>query len=119
MALIQLKISKNEKMPKYISLIRKFDSTIPMSEIKRNIENNMYVVSFDLHSYDVLDDIRGIDRKMIFRQLISDLMQEGADVHIYDNGNLWTLEHLDNWLATIREIEKEVEWEIDMAAKEE
>ncbi len=56
---------------------------------------------------------------MIFRQLISDLMQEGAEIHIYENGNLWTLEHLDNWVATIREIEKEVEWEIDMAAKEE
>jgi phosphorylcholine metabolism protein LicD len=118
MRLVQLKLEKDAKFAKYISLIRKFDPTISAGQIKNNIENNLYAVSFDLGYYDVLEDLQGIDRKLVFRCLISQLMSEGAQLSIYVNDELWTLEHLDNWLDTMREISEQRERE-DMNLYEE
>ncbi|WFR60104.1 hypothetical protein QA584_13800 [Anaerocolumna sp. AGMB13025] len=115
MQLIQLKLKKDAKIAKYISLIRKFDPTISVAQIKNNIENNSYAISFDLHYYDVLEDLQGIDRKLVFRHLISQLIAEGAQLNIYDiYGKLWTLEFLDNWLNTMQEISEQTERDIDL-----
>ncbi len=118
MSLVQLKIKKDNNTVKYIPLIRKFDSTIPMGQIKSNIENSSYVVSFDLEYYDVLEDLQGIDRKSVFRNLISELIATGAQLGIYVNDELWTLEHLDNWLNTLEEIRKQTERDMDLEAGE-
>ena len=71
-----MKLEKDIKVVKYITLIRKFDPTISIGQIKNNIENNSYVVSFDLHYLDVLEDLQGIDRKLLFRSLINQLISE-------------------------------------------
>jgi hypothetical protein len=118
MGLVQLKLEKDIKLAKYISLIRKFDPTISIGQIKSNIENKTYVMSFDLEYYDVLEDLQGIDRKSVFRYLISQLMVEGAQLSIYVDGELWTLEHLDNWLNTMQKIREETEKNMDLEAGE-
>ncbi len=65
MKIVQLKLEKDLKVVKYVALIRKFDPTISIGQVKNNIENNSYVVSSDLHYFDVLEDLRGIDRKLL------------------------------------------------------
>lgn len=90
-----------------------------MGQIKNNIENNLYAVSFDLHYFNVLEDLQGIDRKLMFRCLISQLIAERAQLSIYVDGEIWTLEHLDNWLNTMREIEEETEHYMELESEEE
>ena len=52
MDLVQIKIKKDDNTISYIKLIREFDKTIPISEIKRRIENNDFVYGFDLDRRD-------------------------------------------------------------------
>ncbi len=118
MGIVKLKLEKDIKVAKYISLIRKFDPTISIGQIKSSIENNSYAMSFDLEYYDVLEDLQGIDRKLVFRCLISQLIVEGAQLSLYVDGELWTLKHLDNWLNTMQKIRKETERDMDLEAEE-
>ena len=59
MDLVQIKIKKDDNTISYIKLIREFDKTIPISEIKRRIENNDFVYGFDLDRRDwmYLEDV--------------------------------------------------------------
>ena len=116
--IVQLKLEKNIKIAKYITLIRKFDPALSIGQIKSNIENNSYVVSFDLHYLDVLEDLQGIDRKLLFRGLIHQLISEGAQLSIYVDGESCTLEYLDNLLNRMKEISEQTEWIMDMEAEE-
>lgn len=112
MDLVQIKIKKDSNIVRYISLIKKFDSSISINDIKRNIADNDFVMEFDLDYYDVLEDIEGTDRKVLFRQFISELIKAGADIQIYRNSEIITLELLDNWLNTMKEISEQVELDI-------
>lgn len=48
MDLIQIKIKKDNNYIKYIKLIRAFDGSLSMDTIKKQMDNNGYVVEFDL-----------------------------------------------------------------------
>lgn len=113
MDLIQLKIKKDNSLVKYIKIIREFDSSLSVSDIKQRIDENDFVVGFDLHYYDVLEDINGIDRKKIFRDMIEALYEAGAHISIYQNGELSSIELLDNWLQTLDEIMQQAEKDMD------
>lgn len=67
------------------------------------------MVGLDLEYYDVSEDVQGIDKKEIFRSLISELCDLDAKVTIYQNGELISLEVLDNWLLTLKQIDLETE----------
>lgn len=112
MDLIQLKIQANISIKEYIKIIRKFDSSLSTGVIKQRIEKNDFVIGFDLEYYDVLEDINGIDRKENFRDVIEELGQAGAQISIYQNGELVTIEILDNWLKTLDEISQQTEDDI-------
>lgn len=109
MDLIQLKIKKDERNVKYIKIIRGFDSSLSMSTIKQRIEENNFVIGFDLEYYDVLEDTNGIDRKKTFRDMIEALYKAGAQISIYQNGEESSIEFLDNWLKTLDIISEQVE----------
>lgn len=113
MDLIQLKIEKDKSLIKYIKIIRKFDTSLSISAIKQRIEENNFVVGFDLHYYNVLDDINEVDRKKIFRDMIEALYEAGAKISVYQNGELSSIEFLDNWLETLKEISCEVEKDME------
>lgn len=106
---IQLKIEKDSSTLKYIKIIREFDSSLSMAAIKQKIEENDYVVDLDLEYFDVLEDIQGLDRKKIFREMIEELYESGAKVSIFENEELISIEILDNWLVTLDEIKMSVE----------
>lgn len=109
MDLIALKIQPNRTLLPCLSRIRKFDASLPIGEIKRRIEAQEPAVEFDLEYYDVVEDLNGIDRKAHFRQLISDLLELGASIELFHNGEPTTLVLLDNWLLTLEEINRTIE----------
>lgn len=56
MDIIQLKIKNEGSIAKYIKIIREFDASLSMSDIKRKIETGDFAVEFDLEYYDTLED---------------------------------------------------------------
>lgn len=117
MDLVQIKIQKDERAIKYIKIIREFDSSLSMGDIKRKIEEDDYVLEFDLEYFDVLEDLNEIDRKKIFRATIDDLCQAGAQIAVYQNGELSSIELLDNRLAALEEIRRETDIDMDREAE--
>ena len=109
MYLMQIKIAKDEQIVSYIKFIREYDKSMSMSHIKQKIESNDFVVTYD----DVVEEINGIDKTRAFRELIGKLQRAGAEITIYYNGRIISLEFLDNWLNSMDEIKKEVENDID------
>ena len=104
-----IKIESDENIPKYISLIRKYDKYLSIADIRSRIFNNDYVVDYDFYSsYDVCDDLNDIDRGELFRQLLDNLMSVGAKLTIYDDDEEISLEFLDNRFQMYKEIEQEV-----------
>lgn len=113
MKLIQLKIEKDSSIVKYIKIIRKFDSSLSVGVIKKQIEEGAFVVGVDLEYYDVVEDINGIDRKIIFRDMMEELRQAGARISIYQEGELITIEAFENKLESLVITRQQVECDID------
>ena len=118
MDLIQLKIGKDNSIAKYIKIIRGFDSSLSMRSIKQTIEKNDFVIGFDLEYYDVLEDLNGFDKKKAFRSMIEELSQAGAQISIYEDGELSSIELLDNRLKILDEIRQEVEIDMDRESED-
>ena len=113
MNLVQLKIQNDGSLAKYIKIIRKFDGSLSLSEIKDRIESGDFVVGFDLDYYDVAEELQGVDRKKSFRDMIRELEMAGAQMSVYHNGELSSVERLDEWMRNFDEIVQEVGDDID------
>lgn len=113
MDIIQVKLQKDGSLMKYIKIIREFDSSLSMGDIKRSIEDGDFAVEFDLEEYDVLDDLNGVDRKQEFRSMLDVLINAGAKLEIYRNDELSSMEFLDNWLESLEITRRQVEEDID------
>lgn len=118
MDLIQCKILPDSQTVSYISLIRKFDRSLSIKELKEKIDTGAFPVEFDLDYYDVVEDLNQIDRKMVFRELLEQLLQMGAKLELYRNGEKTTLTRLDNWLKTIELISAQTEEHINNECEE-
>lgn len=112
MDLIQLKIKKDSSIVRYVKIIREFDNSLSMSDIKHRIEEDDFAVEFDLENIDVLDDLNDISAKQVFRDMIDKLGNAGAELSVYHNGELSSIELLDNWLGTLDEIDHQTEEDI-------
>ena len=115
MDLIQIKIKKDSCLTKYIKIIRKFDCSLSIETIKQRIDENDFVMEFDLECYDVSEDINGneIDRKKIFWDMLKELFRAGARISIYEDGEMISTKSLDNRLAFLEEIRIQVERDIE------
>lgn len=113
MDLIQLKIKNDHSIIKYIKIMRKFDSSLSVGTIKKRIEDNDFVIAFDLEYYDVVEDINGIDKKELFDNMINELSQAGAEIDIYQNEELITLEVFHNWLESLKQTSQQIECDRD------
>lgn len=84
---------------------------MPIGTIKQRIDENDFVMGFDLECYDVSEDIDGneIDRKKIFRDMLKELCRAGARICIYEDGEMISMKSLDNRLAFLEEIRIQVE----------
>lgn len=114
MDLIQIKIEKDCSIAKYIRITRKSGHSLPIGTIKQRIDENDFVMGFDLECYDVSEDIDGneIDRKKIFRDMLKELCWAGARISIYEDGEMISTKSLDNRLAFLEEIRIQVEREL-------
>ena len=82
--------------------------------IKQRIDENDFVMGYDLERYDISEDIDGneIDGKKIFRDILEELRRAGARISIYQDGDMISMEILDNRLKMSDEIRQQVEWDI-------
>lgn len=109
MDIIKLKIAKDNSVVKYVKILRGFDSSLSMSDIKSRIESDDFVMEFDLEDFDVLEDLSGVDRKRVFREMIDSLCRAGAQVSLYQDDEPISLEILDNLLDSYDEADRQVQ----------
>lgn len=104
--MITIVIKKDSNMVKYISEIRKYDSTLSIGEIKSNITNGTPVLTKQLIEYDFSDEfVNHIDphtRNMMFYDLVKRLSELGADMIIKQTDQFEEVLDLDGLLREIR-----------------
>ncbi len=100
---IGLVIKSADSVAKCISIIRKYNP-ISMSEIKTAIERKAFVFDSD---YTNDSGVRKV------RRCYDELVKAGAIVEIYEDGDLTTREFISNLLNSYREIDKEIQNQID------
>jgi len=121
MDVIQIKIKKDKNIISYIKLIKEFDKTvsangISVSELKKSIEENKFVYSFDLDAGDwmYIENMTEHEWHSRFLNLLKELVKIGADLTVYHNNEVTSLELIGNWLHTIKEIAEETDAESEL-----
>ena len=99
---IGIKIEETPSMAKSISIIRKYNS-LSMSDIKKAIESNEYVLVCPYI------DHQGV--RMI-RRCYNELAKAGITVSIYEHDRPATLEFLSNLIKSHRQTDREVQAQI-------
>lgn len=93
---MNLQIEKDVNEVKYISILRKsIDKSI--YELKELINNNDFVIS-----YNLLD----VDELLEMKKLVSSLLKAGAKVHIYEDNREVSIEFLDNLIESYLDTER-------------
>ena len=101
MHLVKVKIEKDDNTIKYIKMIREYDSSVSIEELKKRIDANDTVIVFDLHNRDWIDmeDMTEYKMQRAFYDFIQKLIQNGAKVQLtyeYEvSGYGLRTEHLD------------------------
>lgn len=115
----QLKVAKDSNYLKHIPLIRKCFPELSIGEIKRRIESGEVVAEQDpIPRWDPLDDLRGIDRVQMFCDLRTALVGRGAKVTVLEDGKTISETLFQNSLELLKEIERQVEEDMDREAGE-
>ena len=122
MEIVGIKLIKDDNFVKYIKPIKDINAMLSIGEIKNRILNNEYVIEFDLMG-DVHEQIRlGTDQYTInlnFVNNLKDLELLGAKIEVFLNDELITMEKLVDEIEFLKEIEQEVEEDIDREAQAE
>ena len=122
MEIVGIKLIKDDNFVKYIKPIKDINVMLSIGELKNRILNNEYVIEFDLMG-DVHEQIRlGTDQYTInlnFVNNLKDLELLGAKIEVFLNDELITMEKLVDKIKFLKEIEQEVEEDIDREAQAE
>ena len=118
MSVYALKIKVDGNVSKAISILRKFDQSLSISEIRKRMQCNDFVVEYDLLHWDITEEMAGIDRISKFESLIQLLEECGARVEIYKGNELVSKEFFGNSMQMLREIADEVEEDMDCEASD-
>jgi hypothetical protein len=118
MSSYKLKIQAETAGTKVISILRKFDPSLSIGEIRRRIQENDYAVEYDLLRWEVTEELAGVDRISRFEGLIRALEECGAGVAIYNGDRLEDKEMFGNSMQMLREIRCEVEEDMEREAEE-
>ena len=113
MSVYALKIKVDGNVSKAISILRKFDQSLSISEIRKRMQCNDFVVEYDLLHWDITEEMAGIDRISKFESLIQSLEECGARVEIYKGNELVSKEFFGNSMQMLREIADEVDEDMD------
>ena len=116
MEIVGIKILNDDNIIKYIKSIKDMNKMLSIGEIRNKILNNEYVIKFDLIG-DVNEQIlSGNDQYSInlkFVDNLNNLKSLGAEIEIYLNDELITMEILMNQIESMRQIAKDVQEDID------
>lgn len=116
MEIVGIKILNDDNIIKYIKPIKDMNKMLSIGEIKNKILNNEYVITFDLIG-DVNEQIlSGNDQYTInlkFVDNLNNLKSLGAEIEIYLNDELITMEILINQIESMRQIAQDVQEDID------
>jgi len=104
MEILKVMIENDNNIIKYVEMIRKFDQSISISEIKRRIMDGDFVLIYDLDYYELIEDISQIEKELEIWNFLKQLEIEGAKISIYLNDRYQSLEFLKNWIITRNEI---------------
>ena len=122
MEIVGIKLIKDDNFVKYIKPIKDINAMLSIGEIKNRIINNEYVIEFDLMG-DVHEQIRlGTDQYTINLNFVNNLKNLellGAKIEVFLNDELITMEKLVDKIEFLKEIEQEVEEDIDREAQAE
>ena len=122
MEIVGIKLIKDDNFVKYIKPVKDINAMLSIGEIKNRILNNEYVIEFDLMG-DVHEQMRlGTDQYTInlnFVNNLKDLELLGAKIEVFLNDELITMEKLVDKIEFLKEIEQEVEEDIDREAQAE
>lgn len=102
MAKMNMQIEKDTNEIKYISILRK-NTNKSISEIKELLNNNDFILSYDLLE---------IDELLEMKKIVSLLLEAGAKVHIFEENREVGIEFLDNLIESHLDTERYLE-EVD------
>ena len=82
--LVKVKIEKDDNTIKYIKMIREYDSSVSIGELKKRIDAPDTVIVFDLHNREWIDmeDMTEYKMQRAFYDFIQKLIQNGAKVEM-------------------------------------
>ena len=119
MRVYALKIKVEGNGSKAISILRRFDPSLSIGEIRKRMQSDDFVVKYDLLHWDVTEEMAGIDRISKFESLIQSLEECGAQIEIYNGSELISREFFKNSMQMLREIADEVGEDMDREAADE
>ena len=102
---VTVKIEKDKNILQYIKIIRNYDNTLPLSDIKKSIENGNVVFSFDSDDNPLISN--GNDNSLKFKEdyfikALKDLKKAGAKVFVCEEK--WGHEY--NEFSTVKKTTK-------------
>ena len=82
--LVKVKIEKDDNTINYIKMIREYDSSVSIGDLKQRIDTNDTVITFDLHNREWIDmeDMTEYKMQRAFYDFIQKLIQNGAKVEM-------------------------------------
>lgn len=82
--MVKVKIEKDDNTINYIKMIREYDSSVSIGDLKKRIDTNDTVITFDLHNRDWIHMENMTEYKMqrAFYDFIQKLIQNGAKVEM-------------------------------------
>lgn len=117
MSIYALKIKVEGTGTKAISILRRFDPSLSIGEIRKRIQNDDFVVKYDLLHWDITEEMAGIDRITKLESLIQSLEDCGANIEIYKGAEPISKTFFENSMQTLREIADEVDEDMDLEAE--
>ena len=116
MSIFAIKIRIEGNGSKVIPILRRFDPSLSIGEIRKRMQSDDFVVKYDLLHWDITEEMAGIDRISKFESLIQSLEEYGAQIEIYNGDELISKEFFENSMQMLREIADEVDEDMDREA---
>ena len=107
-ALLQLKVVPRGARAECLRILRRFDPSLPVGELRRRMDEGGFAVAVDPLRGDVADELAGKDPLAEARALVKELEAAGAEVFAWVDGRPVTQEFLANWLDTLAAIRQDV-----------
>ena len=116
MSVFAIKIRIEGNGSQVIPILRRFEPSLAIGEIRKRLQSDDFVVKYDLLHWDITEEMAGIDRISKFENLIQSLEEYGAQIEIYNGDELISKEFFENSMQMLREIADEVDEDMDREA---